>query len=79
VWECETWRGAILAECGWIATAMGEWVQAGDDSWEGGGEEGRRLRLGGTGMDVIVVQLTGAAAQIGNNWIFIRLLGSVRL
>jgi hypothetical protein len=58
VWECEKWRGAILAECCCIATAMGEWGQAGDESWEGGGEEGEAAW--GRGMDVIV-QLTGAS------------------
>ncbi len=39
VWECETWRGADLAECCCVATAMSEWSQAGDEGWEGGGEE----------------------------------------
>ena len=38
VWECGTCRGAILAESCCVATAMGEWGQAGDDRWEGGGE-----------------------------------------
>lgn len=39
MWECGTWRGAVLAECCCVATAMGEWGQAGDDSWKGVGEE----------------------------------------
>src|SRR6266849_3547167 len=39
VWECETWRGAVLGECCCVATAMGEWGQAVEDSWEEGGEE----------------------------------------
>ena len=40
MWEWETWRGADLTECCCVATAMGEWGQAGDESREGGDEEG---------------------------------------
>lgn len=48
VWECETWRGAILAECCCVATAMGEWVQAG--ATVGREVMKRRRRVGGGGM-----------------------------
>ena len=37
VWECETWRGAVLAECCCVATAMREWGEAGNESWRGRG------------------------------------------
>jgi hypothetical protein len=60
VWECETWRGAVLAECCCVATAMGEWCQAVENSWEGDGEEGGRGRGKGRGTDCdVIVQLTG--------------------
>lgn len=65
--------GGVLLYC----NGHGEWGQAGDDSWEEGGEEGEAAagerELGDSATD------WGRAAQIGHNWIFIRLLRSVRL
>ena len=68
-----------MAESCCVATAMGEWGQAGDDRWEGGGEggEGERAR-DGMGW-VVIVQLTGASRSDRSQLDFIRSLRSVRL
>lgn len=36
MWECETWRGAVLAACCWVATAMREWGPSWGRALEGG-------------------------------------------
>lgn len=44
MWECETWRGAVLGACCWVATAMRERGPAGDERWREWVERGKGER-----------------------------------